>query len=218
MQDGIIAGNGNSRYLKTVSAALGLYPTYEDFMAALIAGTFPIDLNGTNAAGWTQQGTALNKANLLTDATAALFGLGSNAVPNDVLAKVKTLLDGERSHANTKAFIKIGSYIGTDTYGANNPTSLSLDFPIGFVWIFASMNTTDNYMNTTYVDYRPLLSYEALTTSYQKDLGLAIRGDLGNDYGKISPDGKTISWYNTYDQNVQYNSAQYKYFYMLISR
>lgn len=33
----------------------------------------------------TQEGTPLNKASLLTDATAALFGLGSDAVPDDVL-------------------------------------------------------------------------------------------------------------------------------------
>ncbi len=218
MQDGIIAGNGNSRYLKTVSEALSLYPTYQDFIAALIAGTFPIDLNGINAAGWTQQGTALNKANLLTDSTATLFGLGSNAVPNDVLAKVKTLLDGERSHANTKAFIKIGSYIGTDTYGKNNPTSLSLDFPIGFVWIFAQIYPANNMLMTTNKDYHPYLSYEGLTTSYQENFGLTDRGDLGTNYGKISPDGKTIYWYSTYGPGEQYNSSMYKYLYMLISR
>lgn len=33
----------------------------------------------------TQEGTPLNKASLLTDATAALFGLGTDAVPNDAL-------------------------------------------------------------------------------------------------------------------------------------
>lgn len=39
----------------------------------------------TRADNPTQEGTPLNKANLLTDATAALFGLDANAVPNDVL-------------------------------------------------------------------------------------------------------------------------------------
>lgn len=33
----------------------------------------------------TQEGTPLNKASLLTDATAALFGLGTDAVPDDML-------------------------------------------------------------------------------------------------------------------------------------
>lgn len=36
----------------------------------------------------TQEGTALNKANLLSDETAALFGLDGTAVPNDVLSKL----------------------------------------------------------------------------------------------------------------------------------
>lgn len=95
MQDGIIAGNGNSRYLKTVAAALSLYPTYQDFMTALIAGTFPIDLNGINEAGWSQLGTALNKANLLTDATAQAIGLTSTATPDEALEQIaKLLLNG----------------------------------------------------------------------------------------------------------------------------
>ena len=71
MQDGIIKGTGNSRYLKSISNFLQQYPTYQDFVAALVAGTLPIDLNGINETGWDQLGTALNKANLLSDETAA---------------------------------------------------------------------------------------------------------------------------------------------------
>lgn len=86
MQDAVPMGTGNSRYLKTAASALSQYPTYEDFMTALISGTFPVDFNGINPDGWAQQGTALNKANLLTDATAAMVDLGSEATLNDVLA------------------------------------------------------------------------------------------------------------------------------------
>lgn len=42
----------------------------------------------TRADQPTQQGDPLNKATLLKDATAALFGLGADAVPDDVLAYV----------------------------------------------------------------------------------------------------------------------------------
>lgn len=52
VQDGIIKGTGNSRYLKSVANFLSLYPNYEAFAAALIAGELPIDLNGINEAGW----------------------------------------------------------------------------------------------------------------------------------------------------------------------
>lgn len=40
----------------------------------------------TRADQPTQEGTPLNKASLLKDATAALFGLGTDAVPDDVIA------------------------------------------------------------------------------------------------------------------------------------
>lgn len=83
MQDGIIKGTGNSRYLKSISNFLTQYPTYQDFVAALVAGTLPIDLNGINETGWDQLGTALNKANLLSDETAELLGLPNTAVPDD---------------------------------------------------------------------------------------------------------------------------------------
>ena len=72
MIDGVIAGTGKSRYLKSDIAA---DTTYEDFLTALRAGTLQIDLNGVNAAGWTQLGSALSKANILPDATATLLKL-----------------------------------------------------------------------------------------------------------------------------------------------
>ena len=93
MQDAIMKGSGNSRYLKTVREALSLYPTYEDFLQAMIAGTFPVDFNGINKDGWTQRGTPLNKANLLSDTVISTLGLstGANSTPNDafnVLANI----------------------------------------------------------------------------------------------------------------------------------
>lgn len=84
MTDGIIKGNGASRYLKTVPSGLSQYPTYEDFMQALVEGTFPVDLFGRNPGGWAQEGTLLNKASLLSDEEAARQGLGSDAKPNDM--------------------------------------------------------------------------------------------------------------------------------------
>lgn len=92
MQDGIINGNGDSRFLKS---AITEATTWEQFKAMLIAGTLPIDLNGINAVGWQQLATALCKATLFSDSTAALLGLPTTAVPNDAL--IVLFLKGKNS-------------------------------------------------------------------------------------------------------------------------
>lgn len=69
MQDSIIKGTGNSRYLK----GAGWPATYEEFKSMAEAGTLPIDLAGINAAGWQQIGMAFAKATMLSDTTAAKY-------------------------------------------------------------------------------------------------------------------------------------------------
>src|SRR5574344_1928414 len=82
MIDGIPSASGNGYLLKGSSS----FPaTYADFLAAIKAGTLPVDVN-FNSAGWQQIGTALSKANLLTDATErALFGDVQNRTVDEAL-------------------------------------------------------------------------------------------------------------------------------------
>ena len=47
----------------------------------------------TRADSPTQDGTPINKATLLTDATAAIFGLGAKATPNDVFAEIRNYVE-----------------------------------------------------------------------------------------------------------------------------
>ena len=89
MKDSVIWGTGNSRYLKSVADFKTLYPTYDDFVAALVAGTLPIDLNGINTAGFQQVGDALGKATLLKDSTANMLGLGEGGTPADAFEAIK---------------------------------------------------------------------------------------------------------------------------------
>ena len=88
MKDLAIKGTGNSRYLKSVSSFLTLYPTYEAFARALVDGTLPIDLNGINSEGVQQAGTPLTKANLLDDATAEKLGLSGDPTVSQALAGI----------------------------------------------------------------------------------------------------------------------------------
>lgn len=85
MKDMIPKGTGNSRYLRSVSNFKAIYPTYDDFVNALVAGNLPVDFNGINEAGIQQVGTSLNKANLLTDEVARQVGLRTaDPTPNDM--------------------------------------------------------------------------------------------------------------------------------------
>ena len=83
MRDGIIKADGTSRLVRA-----NLPATYEEFRAQAAAGTLPLDVL-FNEAGWSQQPTFLNKANLLQDETAALFGLGAEAVPDEVFGLIQ---------------------------------------------------------------------------------------------------------------------------------
>lgn len=89
MENGIIKGTGNSRYLKSVEDFQSQYPTYDDFAAALANGELPIDLNGINPDGWQQMGTALTKGTLLDDTTeTAIWGDSNNRTVNQALLMI----------------------------------------------------------------------------------------------------------------------------------
>lgn len=103
MTDGIIKGTGNSRYLKSVSNFLTLYPDYASLARGLVAGNVPIDLNGLNPGGWSTQGTQLNKATLLSDSTATALELSDdNATPDGAINTIR-----KNIYSNT---LKLGSY------------------------------------------------------------------------------------------------------------
>lgn len=71
-------------------------------------------------------GTPLNKASLLSDATAALYGLSRSAVPDDVLEKARSLITTAQNtansavtNANSRLKLISGSYVGTKSVGDN---------------------------------------------------------------------------------------------------
>ena len=83
MENLVPLGTGNSRFMKSNIPA---NTTLAQLIQMLNNGTFPYDVGSINLAGISQQGTPLNKATLLQDATAALYGLTPTAVPDDVFS------------------------------------------------------------------------------------------------------------------------------------
>ena len=103
----------------------------------------------TRADQPTQEGTPLNKDSLLKDATADLFGLGADALPDDVLVAIKTLIDNVNETASEKVRIETGSYRGTGVCGTGNygPTITFSETPKAVIvyqenWGFCSFYST----------------------------------------------------------------------------
>lgn len=93
MKDLVTRGTGNSRWLKS---SIPAGTTWEEALALLRAGNFPIDLKGLNSAGVSTAGSAYNKANVLPDSLCTSLGITSaTAEPKDawnaVLQKITTL-------------------------------------------------------------------------------------------------------------------------------
>lgn len=234
MKDMVTNGTGNSRYLKT---SLPQGTTWESALAMLREGTFPIDLNGLNNGGITQLGSAYSKANVLPDDVCALLGLNSiTAEPKDafgVVGNPAELWVWEKKNASTLAHIgyvaspsstayptdgksggyrytrlgqigegmtkiETGSYVGTGTHGSSNPNSLTFGFDP--MVVFLSPGITNR--NASFI------------TALK---GNTFAKDANTGYGiNISWGIKTISWYGSGDEYVQYNVSGIRYFYVAI--
>ena len=120
--------------------------------------------------------------------------------------------------------IATGSYIGTGTYGVNNPCSLTFPFVpklimlLGYVRADGSYSPSLGASSGGYCVH--LINVDKLTTAYQTGLGLANYSGL-EAYGKKSSDGKTFSWYysttsSSNGPNYQCNISGLTYHYAIL--
>lgn len=143
----------------------------------------------------TQEGTPLNKATLLKDATAAMYGLGGDAVPDDVLERIPDLIAG-------RAQVATGSYTGTGTFGISNQNSLTFDFVPLFVFVTEQ---------TLYGPKTIILANGQTKTSYL--------GASSSSYAlTVSWNDNVVKWYVDSDGSAdsQLNIKGAKYYYAAI--
>ena len=77
-----------------------------------------------------------NKTEILTAATAALYGLPNTAVPDEVFALLQSIVYDTKAAVAKRGNCKIAlsSYTGTGTYGETNPTRVSFSqMPLFFI-------------------------------------------------------------------------------------
>lgn len=206
MTDTIIKGTGNSRTLKTVPNAAALYPDFDAFLAALVAGTLPIDIGPLNPTGLQQQGTDLTKGNLLTDDTATGMGLTAEATPNDALAKLRALVTTAQNTANVRSRAEFGSYMGTGMQGEQNKNTLTFNIPWELLIISADQSGISKIGIFLY----------GTGFGMSENVGRFSGSDV---YGFMLtasyPNRNTLSWYG-YDAYAQLNDKNRTYYYIAI--
>lgn len=151
---------------------------------------------------------AYTKQQILTSATAALYGLGASAVPNEVLATAQSLISTAQSTADSKCKIMSGSYVGTGTYGKDNKNSLTFDSPPKMLIV-----TSHGRVYANNVRYYDLLLYIfgfdglAPSTFTNKSDGFHLV--------TISGSGNTVSWHSTESAEYQLNKSGVTYNYIV---
>lgn len=146
------------------------------------------------------------KDETLTSETAALYGLGTDAVPDDVLEKARELITTAQTTANTanttansKATLVYGSYTGKGTYGSSNKNRLTFSSRPSLLIIRSKI--TDGRKNT------------GTTLIYSSTVG--IDDFSGSNMLTVSW-GSTVSWYSVSNASNQLNESGTIYYYVAV--
>lgn len=139
MKDTVIKGNGKSR---SVKAPTDMPATFEEWRTQLLAGTATLDI-GLNPAGCDVVGTALTKANMLSDTTKSALELsGSDPTVNDALyalsqkgspAEVRVIADTGSTVTMSRGGKTLSGTVASAGYATLYPTELG-DWTIVFTY------------------------------------------------------------------------------------
>ncbi len=139
------------------------------------------------------------EAESLTAATKTLYGLGSEAVPDDVFVRIKSFI-------NAGVKIAAGIYTGTGTYGSTNKNSLAFTFSPKTVII----NKAAKNVNTLVTD-PSILILPSGGYSYAESDGVGRKPVISVINGT-----STVTWYHADSAASQFNESSTTYSYTAI--
>lgn len=107
--------------------------------------------------------------------------------------------------------IETGSYVGTGTYGASNPNTLTFGFKPKFVWIYAYQNPEYPYWYNVGSSVGAF-PFDAIpeNTFGNRYPPYGASGPNNNSSSKRT--GNTLTWYNSKSANEQFNGANIYYY------
>ena len=139
-----------------------------------------------------------SKDEILDSATKALYGLGTDAVPDEVFSVIYGIL--------SDSLIQEVSYTGTGRYGSGSPSSVTFSFAPDVVIAMGRERDGDYVQRfgcetgdkTNYwMSYTKFLSVNSYEPSYNAFMDGTGPDSSGYTYARLENDGKTLSWYRT---------------------
>ena len=203
MKDTVIKGDGTSRILK---APASMPETFEEWRSQLLAGNATMDI-GLNVVGCNVVGTAMSKANLLSDATKnALELTGNDPTVNDALYAL--------SQSGSSAEVRVMGDVGTTvTMVKNNKTLTSMVGESRFAILYPkklgewSLTYTWNGAQIT----KPfVLEVIGIITIYPFTVGDSLETTSWANISEISKAGLASQFFNIGDmKNIKINNGTY---------
>ena len=205
---------------------------YPKTIAAQITGTVPIASGGTNG---TSAPSGVNNLvaglSQITPASNDLFpfrDVSGNTGGSVTLANLATALGNNgvitpsnlATQASALGFAKIqtGSYVGTGTYGRDNPCSLTFDFAPKFI-IFTNERLSSGGYDSMYLSSDAdknfiMINTQILTTTYVAGTGFGMALNDLMPYGAKSENGKIIYWFSESSAGYQFNHQNSTYYWV----
>lgn len=144
---------------------------------------------------------AYTQQQILADSTKTLYGLPNTAVPDDVLALIKTLVDNAQNSADGKAIVAYGSYNGTGAYGSGSPNTLTFDSKPLLLAILPNAS-----MGSSVQSFMAVRNSQIVYTfaEYFQSMCTVTWGE------------KSVSWYNGSATDYQFNRSNTTYHYVAL--
>lgn len=121
-----------------------------------------------------------------------------------------------------KARVQVVSYVGTGTYGKDNPCSISVDFPMKAIVFLARISTINGnkqalpyFSNSSYANDVSMVPVGQMPTTYAQFFGLGSNYGSSN-FGRRSQDCKSYYWYSVDSSGSQGNLANGTYYFLVI--
>ena len=112
-----------------------------------------------------------------------------------------------------KARVQVVSYVGTGTYGEDNPNSLTFDNLPEAIIFLGNVDSSGSVYNFIYTKEETRVLYPKIIPN-----GRNYVNGYGFGYGIYGKrDGNTISWYSTQNQDCQANRNGYTFYYLVLS-